>query len=443
MSSGFIGANVLNEDPSGNSNSNLAAQVATNTADIATNTADIDTLDEQLQTLQGEILIPNGTSILVGNAPQPTKITGTSNSSLGMDSLNSLTLGRSNTAVVNNALYTVSTSSGNTAISVNSLLSCTGGSNSCLGYSSGSLITRGSGNICIGVGSTSGSFDNTVSDNTYIGNGTSTTASGVLGSLILGNNASCSTSDQLILSPSITTLNVLGLVSSTGSGEGTILEYDSSKNILPSAGTYNSVSKIDTAITAIQNSIPSSSSYILVNSQVSLQQALTAAQDSGLITEIFLPAGDYTVNSVATFSSSPGQNITINGSGRGTTRILASTLGGISITLRAGSTFTISNLSIVQNESSNGGIGLLVTSSSANNGPVNMENVQVGFNESVNGSFATNVQLYNISEGNFTDCWFECVGTTTTHFTLNGDSTFPAINNKSVNCFSGMERLAS
>jgi len=121
-------------------------------------------------------------------------------------------------------------------------------------------------------------------------------------------------SNQLILSPSITTLNVLGLTSSTGSGEGTILEYDSLKNILPSAGTYSSTSKIDTAITAIQNSIPSTSS-ILMNSQVSLQQALTAAQDSGLNTEILLPAGDYTLSTVATFTSSAGQNITINGAG--------------------------------------------------------------------------------------------------------------------------------
>jgi len=36
MSSGFIAANVLNEDLANNSYSNLAAQVETNTADIAT-----------------------------------------------------------------------------------------------------------------------------------------------------------------------------------------------------------------------------------------------------------------------------------------------------------------------------------------------------------------------------------------------------------------------
>jgi len=44
-----------------------------------------------------------------------------------------------------------------------------------------------------------------------------------------------------MLSPAITTLNVPGLVSSMGTGTGTILEYTSSKNIIPSAGTYNSV----------------------------------------------------------------------------------------------------------------------------------------------------------------------------------------------------------
>jgi len=45
----------------------------------------------------------------------------------------------------------------------------------------------------------------------------------------------------------------------------------------------------------------------------------TFVQNSELNTEIFLPAGDYTLSTVATFTSSAGQNITINGSGRGTT----------------------------------------------------------------------------------------------------------------------------
>jgi len=91
-------------------------------------------------------------------------------------------------------------------------------------------------------------------------------------------------------------------------------------------------------------------------------------------------------------------------------------------------------LSIVQNGTGNGGIGLLVTSSTANNGPVSIKDLQVGFNKSVKGSLATNVQLSNISKGNFTNCWFEAVVTSTTHFSLDGNS-FPAIKNKFVNCF--------
>jgi len=168
-----------------------------------------------------------------------------------------------------------------------------------LGYNSGSSITTGTGNICFGVGAALGSYDNTVSYNIYIGNGTSSTASGVLGSIILGNSATCNTSDQLILSPSITTFNVLGLVSSTGTGKGIILEYDSLKNIIPSSGTYL--------------------------------------------------AGDYTVSTVATFTSAAGQDITISGAGRGTTQILATSAGGLSINLGAGCSFKIANLSISQN----------------------------------------------------------------------------------------------
>jgi len=99
------------------------------------------------------------------------------------------------------------------------------------------------------------------------------------------------------------------------------------------------VSKIDTAITDLQNSLPSSSSYILVNSNLSLQQALTQAQTSGINTEIFLPAGQYTLSTVATFTSAAGQNITITGAGRGTNQILCTTAGGLSISLGVKSTF--------------------------------------------------------------------------------------------------------
>jgi len=56
--------------------------------------------------------------------------------------------------------------------------------------------------------------------------------------------------------PTITSFNISGLTASTGTGEGTILEFDSSGNIIPSAGTYNSVSKIDNAIGAASGICP-------------------------------------------------------------------------------------------------------------------------------------------------------------------------------------------
>jgi len=107
--------------------SDLSAQVATNTTNIATDSSDIDSWWKASNTSSW-----NDTSILIGYAPQPTKVMGTSTSSLGMDCL---TWGKSSTAVGNNA---VSTASDKAAVGVNSLLSCTGGTNSCLGFDAGS-----------------------------------------------------------------------------------------------------------------------------------------------------------------------------------------------------------------------------------------------------------------------------------------------------------------
>jgi len=56
--------------------------------------------------------------------------------------------------------------------------------------------------------------------------------------------------------------NISGLTSSTGSGEGTILEFDSSGNIIPSAGTYNTVSKIDTELSSLQGGVTTNTSDI-------------------------------------------------------------------------------------------------------------------------------------------------------------------------------------
>jgi len=56
-----------------------------------------------------------------------------------------------------------------------------------------------------------------------------------------------------VVASNVTPFIIPGLTASTGTGEGTILEFDSSGNIIPSAGTYNTVSKIDSAISAIKN----------------------------------------------------------------------------------------------------------------------------------------------------------------------------------------------
>jgi len=62
VSSRFIGANILNDN---------LFDISDLSAQVSINTSNIDTLNEQLQTLQGQILIPNDSSILVGNSPQP------------------------------------------------------------------------------------------------------------------------------------------------------------------------------------------------------------------------------------------------------------------------------------------------------------------------------------------------------------------------------------
>jgi len=54
-----------------------------------------------------------------------------------------------------------------------------------------------------------------------------------------------------MVSSNITAFNILGLAMLTGTGTGTILEFDSAGNILPTAGTYKTVLAIDTAIDTI------------------------------------------------------------------------------------------------------------------------------------------------------------------------------------------------
>jgi len=54
-----------------------------------------------------------------------------------------------------------------------------------------------------------------------------------------------------MVAPNVTQFNIPGLTASTGTGVGTILEFDLDGNVLPMVGTYKTVAAIDTAIAAI------------------------------------------------------------------------------------------------------------------------------------------------------------------------------------------------
>jgi len=51
-----------------------------------------------------------------------------------------------------------------------------------------------------------------------------------------------------MVAPNVTQFNIAGLAALTGTGVGTILEFDLGGNVLPTAGTYKTVASIDTAI---------------------------------------------------------------------------------------------------------------------------------------------------------------------------------------------------
>jgi len=54
-----------------------------------------------------------------------------------------------------------------------------------------------------------------------------------------------------MVAPNVNLFNMAGLAPSTGTGAGTILEFDSASSILPMAGTYKTVLAIDTVIGSI------------------------------------------------------------------------------------------------------------------------------------------------------------------------------------------------
>jgi len=183
------------------------------------NINELGTAQSEITSLK-EILNNNTTNILT--LESYIVLDGT-NFGVGPDVLNQLTTGTQNTAVGNLAaggLYRVSTGSRNVMV----------------GYNSGGSCISGSNNTFLGT-------------NTQFKPGISS----INGSIGLGSNTIITEDNQFIVASNVTSFNISGLTASTGTGAGTILEFDSSGNIIPSAGTYNTVSKIDTAISALQN----------------------------------------------------------------------------------------------------------------------------------------------------------------------------------------------
>jgi len=92
------------------------------------------------------------------------------------------------------------------------------------------------------VGYNLGGGCETGSNNTFLGSNTNFEgATYKNGSIPLGAGATVKDYNQFVVASNIASFNISGLIPSTGSGERTLLEYDSEGNIIPSTGTYNSV----------------------------------------------------------------------------------------------------------------------------------------------------------------------------------------------------------
>jgi len=232
----------------------------------------------------------------------------------GPSALNPGVTGLQNISVGNGALSAVTTSSANMAVGANCLESCTKGSynntlgpgalqnlttsrnNIGIGSESGYNVTTGSGNICIG--NQAGEGVTTTSNNIIIGTSANIGSDTVADSIVLGANAVCSNSNECYLA-GIDHLNIPALTTSAD-GTGILMQYGGADVgwVQASGGTYNSVSKIDSAISAIKNN------YIIFNS-------------SGGVTSYTIPSGINIVNIEAAGGGAAGNGVTYYGQNTG------------------------------------------------------------------------------------------------------------------------------
>jgi len=227
-------------------------------------------IDTDISTLQGELAVVssnlsvggiwkdmsttnNNTGVGVGALG--TNVATSDCTAVSYNAMNSCTTGGNNTGVGSGALQNITTNGNSTAVGYSCLQSCNAGNNTAigstclpnlttgnntvaLGFWAGRHVTTGHGNTLLGTATALSLV--TGNDDTIVGNNTEVFSSDCSESIVLGARCTNTASNQLYISPSITNFNISGLAPSTDS-TGAILEFDSGRNIAPSAGTHNSL----------------------------------------------------------------------------------------------------------------------------------------------------------------------------------------------------------
>jgi len=174
------------------------------------------------------------------------------NVAIGSYNLKNLTTGQFNTAVGQGSMVNLTMGSSNVAVGYEA-----GG-----GYESTNRFQTGSNNIAIGNFAGSGANDSAATNNIYIGPSTSTSVAGVSNSIMLGSGATLGVSNEFMIN-NISHFNIPALTT-LADGSGTLLQYGGTNTDWVEAlgGTYNSVEKIDNAISALQSSVSTTGPFV-------------------------------------------------------------------------------------------------------------------------------------------------------------------------------------
>jgi len=233
---------------------------------------------------------------------------GSYNTAMGINTLNAVITGTLNAIYGNGVGQKITSGSNNSIFGVNACNALTTGSNNTVigetagSGSSGGFLTA-SNNIAIGYWVASGATDTAADGNIYIGNYATTGATGVTGSIIMGYNAQCSSSNEFLMG-NIDHLNIPSLTTDSV-GTGALVQFGGSQTgwVQAAGGTNNTVAKIDTAISTLQSSVTTNTSDI------------TTLLSGGTV---FTALGSYTVPSNVTSITIEAMGGGGGGSGGGT-----------------------------------------------------------------------------------------------------------------------------